>query len=136
MTLNTESFCFVFSNIWIKSNKQKNHLNWSCFRESGEETRKRHDLKRKHHPPPTLNIQWGGLIDIMKALFCYYFVAERFSILIHIWPMFSFFHFSILYSLKTPENFWFSGVFSGYKIVALPKYVLRTDNIFLFIWIN
>ena len=29
--------------------------------------------------------------------------------------------FPILYSLQTPENLWFSGVFSGYKMGKLAR---------------
>ena len=30
-------------------------------------------------------------------------------------------NFPILYSLKTPENLWFSGVFRGYKMGTLAR---------------
>ena len=39
--------------------------------------------------------------------------------LTNFWQMFPF--YSILYSLKTPENLWFSGVFRGYKMRTLTR---------------
>ena len=35
----------------------------------------------------------------------------------------------ILYPLRTPENFWFSGVFRGYKMGTLARNGLRCGNL-------
>ena len=74
--------------------------------ESQEKRPVKDTISKENITPPTLNIQWGGLIDIMKAFFCYYFVAERFSILIHVWPMFPFFHFILLENTRKLLVFW------------------------------
>ena len=40
----------------------------------------------------------------------------------------------ILYTLKTPENFWFSGVFMGYKMVTLGRHGLNPKIILRYIY--